>query len=216
MNLDDFKSSWKQRTDELASDQFPTLTADVFARAAQLEAVIRRRDWIEAGAAAAVLIFFGLTLGLGALPMVAKVGVVIILLSTLEIVVVLFWTRHRDARPRSDAPLLEFCTTETRRVERQIRLLRNVNWWYSGPILLGACVMTFGVLQSASVLPGLMYYGFLSAFGACFLVVAIIIHRMNARAAQITLVPMREKLAQLVRSLSETELDSDAQRSTTS
>jgi hypothetical protein len=202
MNLDDYKSNWKKQHNQLSADRFDAATADVVARAAKLETAIRRRDLIEAVGAVFVLVFFGVFLWCVPCPVIMQAGVVIVMLGAVEIVVVMHWTRHRDDEPTNDLPLLDFCTKEIKRVDRQIRLLRNVNWWYSGPILLGCSVAFFGLLHSLpEEFPDWQFYVFLIAFNACFLAAGFIVFRGNARAVLKQLVPVREELAELVRSL---------------
>ncbi len=201
MNLDDFKSDWKQRHNELAQDRFDELASEVVARTAKLEAAILRRDLLETLAAVVVVMFFGVFLWFDSVPALMKIGIVIIMLGVIEIVAVLSWTRRRDDRPSHDAPLLDYCKAEKARVDRQIQLVRNVTWWYSGPILLGCCVMMYGLLSSVPELSRLIFYGFLASFYACFLAAGIIIHRGNSRSARKDFIPIRDELAELVRSL---------------
>jgi hypothetical protein len=203
MNLDEFKSSWHERHDLLGKERFDAAAADVVARTAKLERAIVRRDLVEAAAAVVVVVFFGVFLWFVPVPTLMIIGVVIIMLSVVEIVAVMCWTRHRDERPNNDAPFLEFSRAELRRMERQIQLLKNVTWWYSGPMMVGCGVMMFGLLHSVPELPPLVFYGFLAAFYACFLAATFIIARINARAVETNLIPVRDELAQLVRALEE-------------
>jgi acyl-CoA synthetase (AMP-forming)/AMP-acid ligase II len=199
MNLDDLKSAWKHRHDELASDHVDALAADIYARTARVESAIRRRDRVEAAAAVLVLVVFGLFLCFVTIPIIMQLGVGIIMLAVVEVVVVMSWTRRRDAEPRHDAPLLQFCSAEITRLDRQIALLRRVMWWYSGPMLLGAAVMMYGLLDSVPELSAGVRYGFLAAFYGCFAAAGIIIQSINRRTVTTTLVPMRDELKEIVR-----------------
>jgi hypothetical protein len=201
MNLDDFKSSWRERHDELGRERLNVAPDDIVARTATLERAIVRRDLIEAAAAVVVVAIAAAFLWRVELPMVMIVGISIIMLGAIEVVAVMFWTRHRDARPNLDAPLVEFCRAELQRVERQIQLLKSVTWWYSAPPMIGAAVMTFGMLQAVPELSPLVRYGFLAAFCACFLVATFIIARINARAVERELLPVRDDLAEVIRAM---------------
>jgi hypothetical protein len=75
-------------------------------------------------------------------------------------------------------------------------------------MLLGCCVMLFGLMHSVPELSALVFYVFLAAFYACFLPVAIILHRGSARTAETKLVPIRDELAGLVRSLDDSVSES--------
>lgn len=208
MNLDDFKADWIQQRNELAGNRFDELVSGVVARATKLEASIRRRDWIEAAAAAFVVAFLSVTLLPASAPIIMKIGAVIIMLGAIEIVVVLFWTRHRNEQLKHDLPLIEFCSAEIRRVDRQIQLLRSVNWWYSGPLMFGCCVMIYGMISSITELPAFVHYGFLAALCSCVLAVMYIVYRINARAVEKELVPIRDEFAELMRSLEQGDSES--------
>src|SRR4051794_11597881 len=125
-------------------DASEALTARVQMRASKFEKTILRRDLIETAAAVVVILFFGFFLYQVSLPGVAKLGLALMIAGAMEVVVVLHWTRRQE-RPRHDSPLTEYCAAEIKRIDRQIWLLRNVNWWYTGPLLLGACVLVFGI-----------------------------------------------------------------------
>jgi len=201
MNLDDFKSSWREQHDELGRERLNVASDDIIARTAALERAIVRRDFVEAAAAVVVVAIAAAFLWFVKMPKVVMVGIVIIVLGAIEVVAVMFWTRHRDARPNLDAPLVEFCRAELQRVERQIQLLKSVTWWYSAPPMIGAAVMTFGMLQAVPELSPVLRYGFLAAFCACFLAATFIIARINARAVERDLLPVRNDLAEVIRSM---------------
>ena len=209
MNLDDFKSDWKEQHNELAKDRFDTLDADMASHVTRFESAIRRRDLIETAAAVFVVVFFGVFLWFVPCPTIMQVGIGIIILGVIEAVAVMHWTRHRDEQPKQDLPLLDYCTAEIKRVDRQIQLLRSVNWWYSGPMLLGCCVMIYGMLSSIPELPGHIYYGFMVAFYACFLAAGYFIYRINAKAVESELVPIRNDLVELVQSREDDLPESD-------
>jgi len=209
MNLDDFKSDWKEQHSELARDRIDALGTDMASRVTKFESVIRRRDLIETAAAVFVVVFFGVFLWFVPCPTIMQFGIGIFIVGVIEAVAVLHWTRHRDEQPEHDLPLLGFCTAEIRRVDRQIQLLRSVNWWYSGPMLLGCCVMVYGVLNAIPKLPAHIYYGFMAAFYACFLAAGYIVYRINAKAVESELVPMRNDFAELVQLLEDDLPESD-------
>lgn len=79
------------------------------------------------------------------------------------------WTRTRDAPLKQDLPLLDFCTAEVRRVDRQIRSMRKLRWWYSAPIFVGCCVLCYGILSAVPELPSHTFYKFLARFTLVFL-----------------------------------------------
>ncbi len=188
MNLDDddLKASWKQRQSELAdSGRIDELASRVFSRTSWFERVILRRDWIETAAAIFVIVMFA-GMFFRQESWLARVGAITVILGAIEILVVLHWTRRRGGRPQHDLPLAEFCAAEIARVDRQIWLLRHVNWWYSGPILLGCCLLTFGrSISWVAIVINLM----------CYLAVGWFVYWLNQRAVRTQLIPLREELA---------------------
>jgi len=185
----------------MSTDAKQTDSNELVRRAQKLEASLRKRDWIEAGAALFVISGFGWFLWSGQLPLIATIGIGIIMLGALESVIVLQWAQRCDREPTEGTPLNKFCEAELKRFNRQIRLLHNVTWWYTGPMILGCCIFVFGLLYSLVELPPLIFYGFLSAFFACFYAVVIIIKRINQRSAEKELIPLCNELADLQKSL---------------
>jgi hypothetical protein len=201
MNLDDLKEPWKQRHSELMDSRVEELTARVLTRASAFEKTILRRDLIETAAAMVVIVFFGLFMTQSSLPWVARLGIGLIILGAIEVVVVLHWTRRRGGRTRHDLPLIDYCAAEITRIDRQIWLLRNVNWWYTGPLLLGACVFVFGLLFPVhDVLLPISLAAFVM-FCVLVLIFGWIAYRINQRAVRHELLPIREELATIFDSL---------------
>jgi len=201
MNLDDLKANWKQQQSKLADDQFDEIASRVAERSSWFEKTILRRDLIETAAAIFVAFGFGYPLVRHVdWPWLARLGMAIIIMGAVEIIVVMHWTRRRGGRARYDSPLTEFCAVEIARVDRQIWLLRNVSWWYSGPIILGCCVFFFGILIALPELPTWAWFVALAIFFA-FLLLGWIIYRMNQQAVHTELLPLREELADTYESL---------------
>lgn len=202
MNLDDLKESWQRRNGELAGSRFDEVAAQVRKRAATFQRQVLRRDLIETAAAVAVIAAFSFFLLQGNYPWIARLGMAVIILGTIEIAVVLHWTRSCGERARRDLPLAKYCAAEIARVKRQIRLLRHVTWWYTGPILLGACIFFFGLLFSAPVPLHISVPGFAAL---CMLIGIFgwIVHRINQRAVTDDLIPLRDELAAVYASLAE-------------
>lgn len=172
-------------------------------RVQQLEADLLRRDLCEFAAACVVLTAFAVSLYSLEMPWVARVGVAIMMFSVVQAVAVLIWVRITLALPAPDASLFEYCRIEQARVQRQIHLLRHVNRWYSGPLLLGCGVMLFGLIRPLFELSSPAFYGFLGSFYVCLAVAGWIIYRMNQRAVTTELAPLAEELSQVLQSPSE-------------
>jgi hypothetical protein len=194
MNLDDMREGWRQHHGKWADQHFDALAADVVARAGRFENQIMRRDWMETAAALFVILFFGVALSSMGMTRLMVAGVALILFGAVEIVVVLFWARLRDLPPQPDSSLAEFSQAELVRLDRQIYLLRNVTWWYTGPLLAGVALFLFGVLWSLPAMPPVTWFSFLAAFGACLLAGGFIVYRINRRAVVTELLPLREQI----------------------
>ena len=185
----------------LPNDRFKPLVSDVVERTMRLEASIRRRDLLEAAAAIFVVVALSVFHWRNDYPIIMQIGVAIVILAAIEIVVIMFSTPHRADPPNRDVPLLDFCTAEKTRLDRQVRMLRSATWWYSAPILLGFSVIIFGLLSAVPELPALVFYGFLAAFSASFLGAGIVLYRGHSHAANTKFVPIRDELAELAKSL---------------
>ena len=203
MNLDELKHDWAMRNKRLADDRFDELARRVVSHAANFESKIKRRDWIEAGAAAIVFVWFGYVLLSDWMPPRGKWAVVLVLIAVVEAIAVMFWTRRSDALPDPDLPLADYCKMELARVDRQIRLGRNVTWWYSGPMMLACCVFFYAVLSSLPGLPPSLFIGLLVCFCAIPFVIVVFIYRLNRRGVDRDLVPLRDEISNVIRSLEE-------------
>jgi hypothetical protein len=71
--------------------------------------------------------------------------------------------------------------------------------------------MIYGLLNSIPELPAHIYYGFLAAFYACFLAAGYIVYRINAKAVESELVPIRNDLTELAQSPEDDVSESDSE-----
>jgi len=200
MNLDDLREPWQRRNREFTGATLKELAKAVATRAATFERDIRRRDWIETAAAVFVIGVFGSCVFQSTFPLIARLGMALIILGTLEIVIVLHWTRRRGGPPGADLPLADYFSGQLVRVERQIWLLRYVNWWYSSPPLIGACIFFFGGLF-AEPLPWQISVPVFAALCGLVLLFGWKVYRINQRAVDKELLPLQRELAELCASL---------------
>jgi len=204
MNLDDFKHRWQQEHREQAKQPINDLAAEAVTHADKLEATLKRRDWIETAAALFVIVFFGATLLPSWAPVVMKVGAVIIVLDCVGVIALLYWARRGNTKPTRNLPLAAFCEAEIHRIDSQIWLLRHVNWWYTGPLMVGVFVFLYGIVASVPRLPPQYMYVFLAGVAVCLLAVMAIIYRMNQRAVVNELLPVRWGLNEVLKTLQDT------------
>jgi hypothetical protein len=202
MNLEALKSEWQQHhREQLPAIKISEIALDTIVRSQRLAALVRRRDWLEALGALTVVMFFGVFLWTVPCTSTVQIGAWIIMLGSVEIVVMMAWARRRDERLEHDQSLPNFCRSEVHRLDRQICLLRNVTWWYSGPMVLGCCVMFVGFFPLFSDLPSWQYYGFLAAFFVCFVATAWIVQRGGSHSIRNELLPLQNELKMLLESI---------------
>ena len=182
MNLDDLKSAWKKQQDQLNGEHVDDLAKLVRSKGRWLDKTLLRRDLVESVVAVLVIFVFGRTFFSATL--LGKIGVALIILAAIEIIVVLNVTRAWRPTRKHDSSLGDFTKERIGQVNRQIFLLRNINWWYSGPILLGCALISFG---SDPLRSALIQCVFLLLFGW-------FIYWLNQRAVRTQLLPLRTEL----------------------
>lgn len=160
--------------------------AQVLARSRELDRVLRWRDAREGIAAVVVALFMTPLLAQGTV--LARVGVLVILVGVAVILTVLLRSQ-RGVRPDAGWPLVEVLRAERARVDQQIRLLRSILWWYIAPLTAGLTLLTLGV-------SGVTW------FSTAYLVIVALVHWwiyvLNQRAVRNDLLPRREDLARLL------------------
>lgn len=182
MNLDDLKTPWHSMQKQCDTARIDEIASRVGSKMSRFDHCIRRRDIIENLAAALVIVVFSITL-VKCNDWVTFAGAIIVVCAAIEIVVVLNFTRMYSPTPVG-LPLAEHCKKEVEKVDRQIFLLRNVLWWYVGPLMLGCCVMAFA---EDSLIASTISCGLYVAFG-------LFVYWINQRAVAKQLLPLRQEL----------------------
>lgn len=114
--------------------------AAVRARAAELEALVRRRDRIETAVALVLLPIFGWVTFVTPHP-VSAVGSAILALACVLIPIRLRLARRE---PEKAQPLKDSLRAELGRIRAQERLLGSVAWWYLVPLASGVILFVGG------------------------------------------------------------------------
>ena len=183
MNVDKLKRSWRERNDQLAGEDVDQLLGRLRTRSSWFETKIARRDFREHAAAIFVLLFFGASFF--SLPtMMAQVGCGIIMAGSLAIMCTLIWSR-RGKPLMHQLSMIEFAKEQLLRVDRQIWLLRNVTWWYTGPLMLGIFVFVLGIGPANN---------FVLAYLAGCVLFGWFVHWLNQQAVKNELTPYRKEL----------------------
>lgn len=190
MNLENYAQLWQSQVP-------PELNADlerVRRDGERLGRQLFRRDLRELLATALVVIGFSAILLLGN-GWLTRLGAGL----TLVGCGLTFWqllSARRLARTPADAPLRAQLQAELRGLDRQIRLLRKVLWWYLLP-LLGGAVLVFAGLS------GLWWWSL--GYALAVLAFGAWVWWLNQRAWRRKLWPQRQRLAQLIDRLEATD-----------
>jgi hypothetical protein len=195
MELDRFKAAWQhQRLEGAASRPLEDIMRDVRGRAAKFNRQIRQRDLLETLAGVVVIVTFSFFAW--AVPhVVAKIGAAVVVAGGLLITVRLYLARTRHPS-LADSTAREFCANELKRIDEQIHLLATVGWWYLAPLLGGGALFVLG--GGGSIGSRVRVLAVLAAVG-------LIIYKLNRRAAERHLQPMRDDLARILRDMTAPE-----------
>lgn len=188
MNIDEAKAAWTVHGGD--SPAYSGLV-DKIRRTERFELTILRRDVIESIAALGVAAFFGSSLP-ERTSWMEWLGTLIVVLGAIEIAIVLNVVRIRGGRAPVDASMRDYCFHELTRTQRQITLLKNVKWWYLGPIAAGLIMIQLGSSDPWAL--KLLSIG---------LILAIFrwIHKLNQSAVRDSLLPLRNSLQETLASL---------------
>lgn len=212
MTFDALQAAW-QTADDPAPPLDPAALAALRTEAAQFDRAIRWRDRREYAAALVVALAFGWT-ALHA-PGLARVGALLAVMGAAFVCVWMWRVQRRRPPAAPGAPTAEALRIALRRVEDQIHLLRTVAWWYLLPLLIGPLVLTGAGLAEAFAagfppLTTAREVGVAAVLvGTVVLILAAIggffwwIYRINQRAVDRDLVPLRDRLAATLHDLTD-------------
>lgn len=114
----------------------------------------------------------------------------------------MLWSRYRHPRqpPPDDAPLPEHVRSSLDVIDRQIRLLRSVTWWYLLPLTIPIAVFaTHNAWQNRAM-------GWVSIAGFALLMTIVasvmaLVYHINQRAVRTDLQPHRQRLQTILDAL---------------
>lgn len=116
--------------------------------------------------------------------------------------------RHRQKAGEQGEPLVECVTESLAQVEHQIRLLRNVFWWYLLPFCISILAFFTQVFWEASS----AWWEFIVALtvsGLALFLVYGVVYVMNQQAVRKQLEPRRQELQTLLANLSDEPAETD-------
>lgn len=183
MNLDDFKEPWQRRQREL-DGRVDHVIKKVRSRMAGFDRTIWFRDMHESFVAVILIAWYSYDL-LQPQNLPGKCGAALGILACIGIIAVLHWAREKGKVARADLPVDAYCAAELERVDRQIWLLKNVHWWYLGPLFIAVAVQIVAKSPDPSGLIMLLTL-VVPLFG--------FIYWLNRQAVRTQLMPLRQAL----------------------
>ncbi len=199
MTRDDFQEAWKTQSSQTRL----TIDADLFVKEVRrnqmyFTAIIFWRDVREVGIALLLV------------PLWSFMGVWLSLPWTWYLVVpVLLWVAgymlvdrvyHKRSPPEPGEPLRQHVENSLAEVEHQIRLLRNILWWYLLPLAL-AMLAFFGQVAWQFRSGGWAVAAIVSLIVIAALMIIAGVDRLNQDAVRRELEPRRQELLALLVSL---------------
>lgn len=193
MDFDDVRKSWQSEFNRpVAAAELEQLFATVQQRYCRLEKNIHSRDLREILAALFVAAVFAALWPIVRSSLIGKLGIVVIIVSAAVVI----WVLHVAGKP-NEAPLATSVLESSRQrlawLDRQIRLLRSIIWWYVAPLELGGLLFGWGLTEGTP----LAFW----PIAVVFLVVAVAAVWLNRRAVRVELLPVRQQVAELIAAL---------------
>ena len=118
-------------------------------KANQFDRTIKVRNWTECGASVAVAVLFGF-LAWHAPNLLTRAGSLAVAASGLWIVFVMLRYGREAAAPGPDQSLAGFQQALLRKYDHQVRLLKNVKYWYLLPLYVGLLLRIAGEMQASA------------------------------------------------------------------
>jgi hypothetical protein len=109
---------------------------------------IRRRDYLEIGAALGVIFIFG-RLAYNTIPWLAKTGAGVVVAGALLILFRILFSRSRKKEPPLSQDIRGGLLLLREKVAGQIRLLDSILYWYVLPLYAGLVLFVTGILADA-------------------------------------------------------------------
>lgn len=193
MNEQEAKDLWKGQNVE--GQSAPTDIAQIAAmntRMSGFDRTITGRDYVEIAACVFNVLFFGWNLIFRHHSALTQAGCVVIIVGSVFIGWKLIASKHRLAKAKPDAPVLDAVTAELKKVENQIGLLKSVAWWYLLPLFVGVLMFSWG--GSGGVV-------FKVVYSVSILALFVFIHWLNQRSVRNNLLPLKTELDALLHSV---------------
>jgi CubicO group peptidase (beta-lactamase class C family) len=190
MHDDELKALWRaQRIEPAPPLPDAEQLAEMERKTKALDRTILWRDRRENSAALLVMAIFGVYFFVFP-TLLARIGCVIVILSSLVVMAYPMWRKRRVPKAAPEATMTEALESELRKVEVEIALLRSVLWWYILPGCAGVIVFVAG-LSVPIAWPVI--------FTLCVIALDAFIYRINQKAVDQRLLPLKRELESLLR-----------------
>ena len=216
MNLEELQHAWENQTcpEDLLGIEDPEILVKRFqAKSKGFTHTIFWRDFSESMVAFAVAIFF---FWVSAKDSLLTAGIPAACMSFVGVFIIVDRVLQRRKQPEASESVLLNIRAALAKVEHQIWLLRNVMWWYLGPIYIGTMFFIYATLtlplpwsevpwsempQFDSLFALVFVGGGFVFVAAVFAGVNVFLYVVNQRAIGNDLEPRRAELAELLDSL---------------
>jgi len=189
MNFEELKFALDEQGDDRRADE-PDIE-EVRQNVMKSRRRLNVRDLREFGACAFVFVMF-LPIVFTNMPWMTRMGALVSSVAVVYIGLSLHWGRCRH-QSWMEFSVREFLEAEIAHLDYQIRLLRNVSWWYLAPVAVGYLMFVWGLLPTPVALLASAGY-FLLDRVICF---------MNHRAILEDLLPQKNELMRVYQSLND-------------
>lgn len=194
MNEQELKQLWqKQPVPEPAPTPTNAMIEQMNQKMRKFNRTLFWRDARELIACVFIIVWFGLNLR-HATSTLTQLGDIVLVLSGLFIGANLLAARRSNQAFLNPSSVRDFLGGELDKVNRQIKLLRTVLWWYLLPLFCGVSLFSIGAnLDLAIEIPVISTYAL--TFG--------LVYWINQYAVRKTLLPLKTELEQTLRSMSQ-------------
>lgn len=191
MNLEDLKAKLGQLDGEAirTEESFDEVRRNVMKSRRRFDL----RDLREIVACVFVFVMFFPTLFLN-MPLLTRLGSLVTCTAAVFIGLSMYLGKQRH-RVFPELSVQQFLAAEIVHLDYQIRLLRNVSWWYLAPIAVGYLMFVWGLRPTSEALV---------ASGGYFILDRAI-YWLNQHAIRTDLLPQREELVRAYESLCEAD-----------
>ena len=191
MNDDELKKLWQQQPLREPAPSAAQLISAMQSKTTLLRRCLDARDLRELLVCAFVVIVFGYFYFTVYREPISRVGVFVIIGSTIFIACKIVHTRRTNPPAPPGATIVESLRAELNSVRAQSRALGSVLWWYLLPLTIGLLIATWGLpIHFLAKVPATLVFFAVDAF----------VYWLNQRARSQQLLPLETQLESLLRS----------------